>query len=149
MNWIVKLLQNHVLINALAAWIIAQIMKAAIYFAVNRKLSLSRLFGDGGMPSGHAATVTALAATCAIEYGLSSAPFAISAILALIVMHDAAGFRLETGKQSQVINQMIDFIHSFESGPAFESKLKELVGHTPLQVIAGSFLGLAVALILG
>jgi acid phosphatase family membrane protein YuiD len=149
LNWFFDLLHNHVLLNALAAWVVAQIVKVLVHTAVNRKFDVSRLFGDGGMPSGHAATVTAMAATCAIEYGFGSFAFALSTVLALIVMHDAAGVRLETGKQSQVLNQIMDFFRSMDSGPSFENTLKELVGHTPLQVVMGSLLGLLIALILG
>lgn len=86
-----SLFQNHLLLNALAAWFAAQLLKAILYAAVNRRLDLERLFGDGGMPSGHSATVTALAATAALESGLASPEFAISTILAVIVMHDATG----------------------------------------------------------
>ena len=140
------LLQNHLLLNALVAWTAAQVLKTIIHAVVNRTLDIHRLFGDGGMPSGHSATVTALAATAAIEYGLSSAVFAIAAILAVIVMHDAMGVRLEAGKHAQAINELLEL---FSSDLETDVKLKELLGHTPLQVLGGALLGLVVAIILG
>lgn len=140
------LLQNHLLLNALVAWTAAQVLKTIIHAVVNRTLDIHRLFGDGGMPSGHSATVTALAATAAIEYGLSSAVFAIAAILAVIVMHDAMGVRLEAGKHAQAINELLEL---FSSDLETDVKLKEFLGHTPLQVLGGALLGLVVAIILG
>lgn len=141
-----NLWNNHLLINALAAWMIAQILKVVIYALMNRKLDIRRLFGDGGMPSGHSATVTAMAVTAGMEYGLDSAAFAVSAILAVIVMHDAMGVRLEAGKHAKALNELLEL---FSSNLESEVKLKEFLGHTPLQVAFGSVLGLIVALILG
>lgn len=140
------LLQNRLLLNSLIAWTAAQVLKTIIHAVVNRTLDIHRLFGDGGMPSGHSATVTALAATAAIEYGLSSAVFAIAAILAVIVMHDAMGVRLEAGKHAQAINELLEL---FSSDLETDVKLKEFLGHTPLQVLGGALLGLVVAIILG
>jgi acid phosphatase family membrane protein YuiD len=139
------LLHNHLLINALVAWVVAQFLKTVIYALTFHQLDFTRLFGDGGMPSGHSATVTAMAVTAAMEYGLDSPSFAIGAILAIIVMHDAMGVRLETGKHAKALNELLDLMSSdLES----DMKLKEFVGHTPLQVAFGSLLGLIVALAL-
>ena len=137
---------NHLLINALTAWITAQILKVMIYALMNRKLDIRRLFGDGGMPSGHSATVTALAVTAGTEFGLDSAAFAIAAILAIIVMHDAMGVRLEAGKHAKALNELLELASSDLAG---EIKLKEFLGHTPLQVGFGCLLGLVIALLLG
>ena len=141
-----ELLQNHLLNNALIAWVAAQIIKAVIYLVVNRTFDIHRLLGDGGMPSGHSATVTALAVTAAIEYGLSSSCFAISLVLAVIVMHDAMGVRREAGKHAKALNELLNV---WNSDAAAELKMKELLGHTPLQVGFGALLGLVVALLLG
>lgn len=141
-----SLFQNHLLINALASWLAAQVLKVILYAGVNRRLDLERLFGDGGMPSGHSATVTALAATAAIESGLSSPEFAISTILAVIVMHDATGVRRQAGEHAKAINELMEALNS-DMAP--EDKLQELLGHTPLQVFFGALIGLAVALFLG
>lgn len=141
------LLQNHLIINALAAWAAAQIIKTIIYAIAHKELDWERLFGDGGMPSGHSATVTALAVTAGLEHGLSSGVFAIAAILAIVVMHDAMGVRLEAGKHAKALNELMDLVISGEMSP--DDKLKELLGHTPLQVLFGAALGLVVALLLG
>ncbi|WP_312634870.1 divergent PAP2 family protein [Oscillibacter sp.] len=136
---------NHLLINAVIAWITAQVLKVIIYALVNRKLDIRRLVGDGGMPSGHSATVTALAVTAGLECGLDSATFAISAILAIIVMHDAMGVRLEAGKHAKALNELLELASSDLEN---EVKLKEFVGHTPLQVAFGCLLGFVLAVIL-
>lgn len=139
------LVQNHLLINALASWLIAQLVKVLLYALVNRRLDWKRLFGDGGMPSGHSATVTALAATAALECGLDSPAFAISTILAVIVMHDATGVRRQAGEHAKAINELMEALNS-DMAP--EDKLQELLGHTPLQVFFGALIGLTVALLM-
>ena len=141
-----ELLNNHLLLNALAAWAAAQILKTLIHAVVNGTLDIHRLFGDGGMPSGHSATVTAMAATAGLEYGLDSPIFAVSAILAIIVMHDAMGVRLEAGKHAKALNDLLKTVSS-DLDP--DLKLKEFLGHTPLQVCFGASLGLGIALLLG
>ena len=141
-----ELLNNHLLLNALAAWAAAQILKTLIHAVVNGTLDIHRLFGDGGMPSGHSATVTAMAATAGLEYGLDPPIFAVSAILAIIVMHDAMGVRLEAGKHAKALNDLLKTVSS-DLDP--DLKLKEFLGHTPLQVCFGAFLGLGIALLLG
>ena len=143
---LVEILNNSLLINSLIAWAAAQVIKMIINAIINKRLDWERLFGDGGMPSGHSATVTALAVTAAIEYGLDSPVFAICAILAIIVMHDATGVRREAGKHARAINGLMEML---ESSKDTEEKLKELLGHTPLQVITGVVLGALVAIVLG
>ena len=145
MNWLSDLLQNHILINALSAWAVAQVLKTIIFAFTNKDWSWERLFGDGGMPSGHSATVTAMATTAGLEYGLSSPVFAVSAILAIVVMHDAMGVRMEAGKHAKALNELLDMLSSTTEDP--EVKLKELLGHTPLQVCCGAVLGLLIAFI--
>jgi Uncharacterized protein conserved in bacteria len=139
------LLQNRLLANSLLAWLAAQVLKTIIYAVANKSLDWKRLCGDGGMPSGHSATVTALAATAGITCGMDSAAFAISVILAVIVMHDAMGVRLQAGKHAKAINELMEMLVS-DRRP--EEKLQEFLGHTPLQVLFGSLLGLCVALVL-
>ena len=140
------LLDNHLIVNSLAAWAAAQVIKTIIYAIAHRELDLERLIGDGGMPSGHSATVTAMGVTAALEYGLGSPVFAIAAILAIIVMHDAMGVRLEAGKHARVLNQLMA---TFSGEVAPEDVLKEFLGHTPLQVGFGALLGFGMALLLG
>ena len=139
------LVHNQLLINALASWLIAQLVKVLLYALVNRRLDWKRLFGDGGMPSGHSATVTALAATAALECGLDSPAFAISTILAVIVMHDATGVRRQAGEHAKAINELMEALNS-DMAP--EDKLQELLGHTPLQVFFGALIGLTAALLM-
>ena len=142
---IADLFRNHLLVNALFAWLAAQILKTIIYAIVNKSLDFQRLFGDGGMPSGHSATVTALATTAALDYGLASPVFAVSFVLAIIVMHDAMGVRLEAGKHAKAINELMELLGS-DLAP--EQKLQEFLGHTPLQVLFGAILGFILSLIL-
>ena len=143
-----QILDNKILITGIIAWAISQVLKVIIELLVHRKVSLDRLFGDGGIPSSHSATVTSVALAVALTCGWNSVEFAIAFILAIIVMHDAMGVRLETGKQAKVINQMLEFFQSIESSELSpEEKLKELVGHTPLQVLSGFILGIIIALV--
>lgn len=161
MGFFGELLENRVLLAGVTGWASAQVMKAIIYTIINKKFVLERLFGDGGMPSGHSATVSAMAMMSLLHYGVGSFEFAISAMLAIIVMHDAMGVRLETGRQAEVINELtslieeiIDDVNREETlekkfQKVFsEEKLKEFVGHTPLQVIAGCILGLFIGWLL-
>ena len=138
--------RNHLLMNALLAWATAQILKFFIYLAVNRTIDWKRLTGDGGMPSGHSATVTALAVTSGLEYGYDSPAFAVCVVLAIIVMHDAMGVRREAGRHAKAINELLETLSSQQEP---DVKLKEFLGHTPMQVCCGAVLGCAVAWILG
>ena len=149
MEYIQQLVGNRILISGLIGWASAQILKTIIFLIVNKKLKLERLFGDGGMPSGHSATVSAVALSTGWQCGFDSAIFAVAMIIAIVVMHDAMGVRLETGKQAKVINDMTELLEKL-SGTELsnEEKLKEFVGHTPFQVVMGCILGVAVAAIL-
>ena len=122
MEWLHQLISNRFLITGVTSWFVAQLAKTIIYAIINKKLVLERMVGDGGMPSGHSATVTSLA---------------------IIVCHDAMGVRLETGKQAQIINEMMEAFEVWTKKELPEVKLKEFVGHTPIQVIAGILLGIA------
>ena len=147
MDWILDLLTNPFLITSTSSWFIAQVVKTVIHAVVNRKLDMSRLVGDGGMPSGHSATVTSLATMSALVYGAGSFQFAVCGILAIIVCHDATGVRQETGKQAVLLNELIKaFEEVFSTEALPEVKLKEFVGHTPIQVLAGIIVGIANAL---
>lgn len=144
MNWLLGLLSNPFLLTVVIAWISAQILKVVTHAVVYKEFDIKRLWGDGGMPSAHTATVCSLAAFAAISYGPASFEFAVCAIMALIVCRDAVGVRMETGKQAQIINELRSLIESKET---IEIKLKEFVGHTPLQVLMGALLGIAVAIL--
>ncbi len=137
---------NHVLWAALAGWLAAQILKTVRSLALTRKLNLSYLVSSGGMPSSHPALVTGLATAVARSDGLASTAFAIAAILAGVVMYDAAGVRLAVSKQARILNLMLDdFFH--ERGIS-EQRLHELIGHTPVQVFAGALVGIIFGVLL-
>lgn len=149
MEFLQGLLLNKIFIVAATGWAVAQILKTLITLALTRSFNPERLFGSGGMPSSHSSTVCALTTAVAIQYGTASFEFAISSVLAIIVMYDAAGVRRETGTQAVVLNRFLDmFAHMDESlsSQFTEEKLKELVGHTPLQVFAGALLGILIAI---
>lgn len=148
MDWLEDLITNPYLITGVSSWFVAQVLKVIIHAIINKKFDISRLFGDGGMPSGHSATVSSLAVICALSFGTGSVQFAITAILAIIVCHDAMGVRMETGKQSVVLNEMIKEFELFNSKKLPEVKLKEFVGHTLVQVIAGVLIGIANAFVM-
>ena len=148
MNWLTELFTNPFLITSTSSWLIAQVMKVIINFCMTRQLSWERLFGDGGMPSGHSATVSSLAIFAALRCGCGSFEFAVTAILAIIVCHDAMGVRQETGKQAVIINEMVQQFEKLLKQDITDIDLKELVGHTPLQVIAGITVGICNALIM-
>ena len=150
MNYFEQLLQNQIFTNALIGWFCAQVLKTITHLIVYKKFVPERLIGDGGMPSAHSATVCALATTVFIHEGPGSTTFAIAALLAIIVMHDACGVRLETGKQAQILNEMIEMFNNMsDKSISPEEKLKEFVGHTKLQVFMGALLGIFVAILLG
>lgn len=147
MQFFEELIHNDILVAASLGWFTAQVLKAIIYVLVNKNFNPERLLGDGGMPSSHSATVMALVTSTCIYYGVGSFEFAVSFILALIVMHDAMGVRRETGIQAKVINNMMDWFTELDSDIPVEEKLKEFVGHTPLQVLFGALLGIVVGLV--
>ena len=139
------LITNPFVVAPVTAWAFAQILKVIINYCVTKELSWERLFGDGGMPSGHSATVSSLAMMTFLEYGGGSFEFAIAMVLAIIVCHDATGVRRETGKQAVVIKEMMKTIEILTQKDLPEVKLKEFVGHTPFQVLAGITIGILYA----
>lgn len=143
MQDIAHILDNRVLLVALIACFIAQALKLLIEVVKNQKLNVRVLVTTGGMPSAHSALVTALAAGIGQTVGWASPEFALATVFAIIVMYDAAGVRQAAGKQARILNQMIaelfDEKHEFS-----QDRLKELLGHTPVQVIAGSALGITI-----
>ena len=152
MQYISDFIHNRVLIISICAWMTAQIIKTIIDVIINREWNPERLIGAGGMPSCHSATVCAMATSSGMIYGLQSFEFAISCLLAVIVMYDARGVRRETGNQAVLLNHMMDYFKMLETPQKKiefnEEKLKELIGHTPLQVVVGALLGVGIALIL-
>ncbi len=141
--------ENGILLTGFVAWFVSQLIKNIIHFILNHRIELDRLGGDGGMPSSHSAIVTSVAVATGLRCGWDSALFAIAAVLAVIVMHDARGVRQETGKQAKVINNLVELLESMGSGDLTpEETLKEFVGHTSRQVFVGGLLGVVVALLM-
>lgn len=148
MEFLSELTGNRVFMAAIAGWFVAQILKTIIHMWFSRKFVAERLVGSGGMPSSHSATVCALATAAGIEYGGGSFQFAMAAIFAIVVMYDAMGVRRETGIQAKVLNEMMEMFIKMGKEMSVEDKLKEFVGHTPLQVIIGALLGIMVAVVI-
>ncbi|KAF8378135.1 hypothetical protein HHK36_029472 [Tetracentron sinense] len=138
--------RNYPLISALVAFALAQFIKFFTSWYKERRCDPKQLIGSGGMPSSHAATVTALAVSIGLQDGFGGSPFATAMILACVVMHDAFGIRLHAGRQAEVLNQIVYELPA-EHPLADTRPLRELVGHTPLQVLAGALLGFAIAAI--
>ena len=147
MNFIQEMLHNTVFVAAVMGWFAAQLIKMIIHFLITGKLVWERMIGSGGMPSSHSATVCAMATATGILYGGDSIAFAIVVIIAIIVMHDAMGVRRETGIQARVLNDMMVFFREMGRKMPVEDKLKEFVGHTPLQVWVGAILGILVGIV--
>lgn len=150
MEHILDIFKNHILIAATFSWLISQILKFVITAIVEKKWRFERLVGDGGMPSGHSATVTAMTVMTGYICGLASPEFAIAMLLAIIVMHDATGVRREAGKHAVTILQIIDAFNEVVSEKdklAQQEKLKVFVGHTPVQVFFGAITGILVSVI--
>lgn len=142
------IVSNRVLVSAVLGWAIAQILKTIIDFWYTKSFSLERMWGSGGMPSSHSATVCALMTAAGMHYGVTGFEFAASFVLATIVMHDAMGVRRETGKQAKLLNMIMEHdFFDFSDSEKFQTRLKEFVGHTPLQVLMGGILGIVIAIV--
>jgi acid phosphatase family membrane protein YuiD len=128
------------------AWVIAQGMKVLIYWYRYHKINFRLFVGSGGMPSSHSALVSCLATTIGLETGWDSPIFLLAVGMALIIMTDAAGVRRAAGQQAKILNEIVDDLYS--SKPFPQKRLKELLGHTPVQVFVGAFLGIGVAFLI-
>jgi len=148
MDQIGELFQNRILWVGFWAWFSAQGLKLLLHSLLNHKLAFSRLFGMGGMPSAHSAFLCAVTMAIGFQEGFDGALFGLSACVTIVVMIDAAGVRRAAGKQAAALNRIIDdMIHDGKG--LNEEKLKELIGHTPVQVFAGALLGVLVGIVLG
>ena len=146
MSVIKQLLENRILWIGVLSWFVAQATKVVLTLIVEKRLDLSRMTGLGGMPSSHTSVVVSVTVAVGIRMGFNSAMFAISAAMALITMTDAMGVRRQAGKQAQVLNRVVQELVE-NGGDLPEETLKELLGHTPLQVFVGGVLGLIIAII--
>lgn len=139
------LLHNTALVASVAAWVAAQVLKFVIVLAVKRRFDLARLVGPGGMPSSHTAFVSALALATGRLAGFDSPLFAVAFVLASIVVYDATGVRQAVGQQAEVLNRIIDDFYHGRS--IHKARLRELLGHSPVEALAGVALGVAAALL--
>ena len=144
-NLLAELSKNQVFITVLVAWFIAQSAKVFVGVITEKRFNFKWFVGTGGMPSSHAATVSSLATAVALEYGVSSPIFAITLAFAWIILMDAQGFRRSVGKQAEILNVMLDDIYWKKN--VKEEELKELLGHTPVEVLVGVAIGILVAII--
>lgn len=138
-----NILDNKILIITLAVWAIVQGIKVSLGIIRERKFNFKWLIGTGGMPSSHAAGASALATTCGLDIGFDSAIFALAVVFALVTMFDAQGVRRSSGQQAVVLNQVLDDI--YWKGKIESNRLIEFFGHTPIQVIIGSLLGILIS----
>lgn len=146
MSQISGILGNDILWTALGGWLAAQVIKVILVFITSRKLDFRRLTGSGGMPSSHSAITMSLTMSIGFVHGFDSALFAVSMILTFVVMYDASGVRRSAGQQAAILNKLVE---DWGNGKFYntDKKLKELLGHTPLEVIAGAILGILIAVI--
>jgi len=147
MSFFEQIMQYNMLVATFLAWAVSCVLKGLLVCIRERRFDITRFMGPGGMPSSHSSLVTALTTSVGLNEGFASAAFAICAALSLIVMYDASGIRRAAGKQAEMINAIVEAWN--EKDPLMkEIKLKELLGHTPLEVMAGAVLGIVVALLL-
>lgn len=137
---------ESVLVTSILAWFTAQVLKVILTLIEKRKLDFRRFVGSGGMPSSHAAFVTSLATAVGIQKGFSDIDFAICTVFALVVMYDAAGVRRAAGQQARILNKLVEQWEKSDFSDT-DKHLKELLGHTPKEVLAGAILGIAIALV--
>lgn len=145
-SYLMDFLKNNIFWTAFAAWFIAQTIKVALGVWREKRFNFKWFVGTGGMPSSHAASATALATSVGTTYGFDSGLFAMAITFAVIVMFDAQGVRFSSGRQAEILNKMLDDIYWKKKMD--EEKLKEFLGHTPVQVWAGAALGILVSLLL-
>ena len=143
-----EILSNQVLVSAVAGWIVAQVLKTMLDFELNSTINWELMVVSGGMPSSHSDTVCGLTTAAALRYGVSSFEFAVCFVLSMVVMYDATGVRRETGKQAKLLNSILSENPLKLNAEVLQEKLKEYVGHTPLQVVAGAILGICLALVI-
>ncbi len=140
-----ELSQNKIFLTTLSAWLIAQTLKVFIGVVQKKRFDFRLFVATGGMPSTHVAGAACLATAIGLECGFQSIYFALAASFALVVMFDAQGVRRATGKQARILNKITDDI--YWQGKIHEGRLRELVGHTPLEVIAGFLVGVLIAVL--
>jgi len=144
-TFLIPLLQNKILWVSVTGWAIGQSIKVIIGIFKEKRFNFRWFVGTGGMPSSHAAGATALAVACGFDAGFNSAVFALAVMFAIVTMFDAQGVRRSTGQQAELLNKILDDIYF--KGKIEEDRLKELIGHTPVEVFIGAIIGFAIALV--
>jgi uncharacterized protein len=133
---------NYILIAGLAAWSLAQIIKVPLNYLATRRWDWTLLLRAGGMPSSHSALVASATHAIGLFEGFNTPIFALAFVLAMIVIYDATGIRRQAGKHAEIINAIIsDLAHGH---PLREEQLREVLGHTPLEALGGTLMGLVV-----
>lgn len=140
-----QLFKNRILFTTIFAWIVAQVIKVSIGVVREKKFNFRWFLGTGGMPSSHVAGASCLATSTGLKYGFDSIYFSICATFALVVMFDAQGVRRATGRQARILNKIMEDI--YWQGKVQEGRLRELIGHTPIEIFAGFLLGIMIALL--
>lgn len=138
-----QIFKNEVINATLLSWFIAQMLKVIITLIKEKKMNLYRFVGSGGMPSSHSSLVMGLSTAIGLKSGWDSTEYAIALAFALITMYDASGVRRAVGKQAIILNKMIEDRHKHKT--IGEKRLKELIGHTPIEVFVGAILGIFIA----
>lgn len=138
--------KENVLVTCILAWFTAQVIKVFTSLIQNKRFDFRRFVGSGGMPSSHAAFVTSLSTAVGLEKGFGGTDFAVCAVFALVVMYDAAGVRHAAGQQARILNKLVEKWEKSDFTDT-DKHLKELLGHTPKEVVAGALLGIAIALV--
>lgn len=146
MNFFSQILHNQILLTAIVSWALAQLIKIGIELIRTHRINWQLIFATGGMPSSHSSLVVALATATGLRQGFDSPLFAIATVLAFVVLYDAQGIRRQARNQARIINRMLQNVEN--AGIKVDKNLKELLGHTPIQVVGGTILGIIVALIM-
>jgi hypothetical protein len=140
-----QIIRNKIFMTTLAAWVIAQAVKVTIGIIRQKRIDFRWFVGTGGMPSSHAAGASCLATAIGLEHGFNSVYFALAASFMIVVTFDAQGVRRATGKQARILNKITEDI--YWRGRIDEVRLRELIGHTPIEVIVGILLGIIIAMV--
>jgi len=137
---------SSILVTTIMSWFIAQVIKVILVLLKSKKIDFRRFVGSGGMPSSHSSFVVSLAVSVGLTEGFTSTLFAVTVVLAMVVMYDAAGVRRAAGQQAKILNMLVEDWEK-KDFTGTEKKLKELLGHSPVEVFAGALLGIVIALI--
>jgi len=146
MGFFREISRNHILLSALCAWLAAQILKIFFELWRTKRIKISLLISSGGMPSSHTALAVSASTAIGLKEGFYTPLFALAAVISMVVMYDASGVRRAAGNQARVINDVL--AHLEKSGIVLDKRLKEMLGHTPVEVAAGAIVGILTALIL-